>query len=269
VPDDDFVMQDDKPWVIGEFVWTGFDYLGEPTPYDESWPSRSSYFGMCDLAGIPKDRYFLYRSRWNTEKPTLHLLPHWNWESREGQTTPVFVYTNYESAELFLNGKSLGVQKKNKATPQNRYRLMWMDVKYEPGTLKVVAYDQNGKAVAEETKTTAGKPYRIVLDPDRKQITADGKDISFVTATVVDKDGNPCPTANNRLDFEIKGEGIFKAVCNGDATSLEMFDKPTMKLFSGKLVILVQSTRRKGSMLLKVKGKSLISGTVEISAQKQ
>lgn len=268
VPDDDFVMQDDKPWVIGEFVWTGFDYLGEPTPYDESWPSRSSYFGMCDLAGIPKDRYFLYRSRWNTEKPTLHLLPHWNWEGREGQTTPVFVYTNYESAELFLNGKSLGVQKKNKATPQNRYRLMWMDVKYEPGTLKVVAYDQNGKAVAEETKTTAGKPYRIVLDPDRKQITADGKDISFVTATVVDKDGNPCPTANNRLDFEIKGEGIFKAVCNGDATSLEMFDKPTMKLFSGKLVILVQSTRRKGNMVLKVKGKSLISGTVEISAQK-
>ena len=268
VPDDDFVMQDDKPWVIGEFVWTGFDYLGEPTPYDESWPSRSSYFGMCDLAGIPKDRYYLYRSRWNTEKPTLHLLPHWNWEGREGQTTPVFVYTNYESAELFLNGKSLGVQKKNNATPQNRYRLMWMDVKYEPGTLKVVAYDQNGKAVAEETKITSGKPYRVVLDPDRKQLTADGKDISFVTATVVDKDGNPCPTASNRLNFEVKGEGVFKAVCNGDATSLEMFDKPTMKLFSGKLVILVQSTRKQGNMMLKVKGKSLITGTVEIAAQK-
>lgn len=269
VPDDDFVMQDDKPWVIGEFVWTGFDYLGEPTPYDESWPSRSSYFGMCDLAGIPKDRYYLYRSRWNTEKPTLHLLPHWNWEGREGQTTPVFVYTNYESAELFLNGKSLGVQKKNKATPQNRYRLMWMDVKYEPGTLKVVAYDQNGKAVAEETKTTAGKPYRIVLDPDRKQIVADGKDISFVTATVVDQNGNPCPTTSERLNFEVKGEGKFKAVCNGDATSLEMFDQPTMKLFSGKLVILVQSTDKPGNMILKVKGKSLISGSVEIAALKQ
>lgn len=268
IPDDDFVMQDDKPWVIGEFVWTGFDYLGEPTPYDKSWPSRSSYFGICDLAGIPKDRYYLYRSRWNTEKPTLHLLPHWNWEGREGQTTPVFVYTNYESAELFLNGKSLGVQKKNNATPQNRYRLMWMDVKYEPGTLKVVAYDQNGKAVAEETKITAGKPHRIVLDPDSKQLTADGNDISFVTATVVDKNGNPCPTASNRLDFEVKGEGVFKAVCNGDATSLEMFNKPTMKLFSGKLVILLQSTGKAGNMVLKVKGKSLQSAAVEIKSQK-
>ena len=266
VPDDDFVMQDDKPWVIGEFVWTGFDYLGEPTPYDESWPSRSSYFGMCDLAGIPKDRYYLYRSRWNTEKPTLHLLPHWNWEGREGQTTPVFAYTNYESAELFLNGKSLGLQKKNNSTPQNRYRLMWMDVKYEPGTLKVVAYDKDGKAVAEETRVTAGKPYRIVLDPDRKQIIADGKDISFVTASVVDKNGNPCPTINERLNFEVAGEGKFKAVCNGDATSLEMFDKPTMKLFSGKLVILVQSTQKEGKMVLKVKGKSLKSAELAITS---
>ncbi|MFD2287972.1 DUF4982 domain-containing protein [Pedobacter petrophilus] len=268
VPDDDFVMQDDKPWVIGEFVWTGFDYLGEPTPYDESWPSRSSYFGMCDLAGIPKDRYYLYRSRWNTEKPTLHLLPHWNWEGREGQTTPVFAYTNYESAELFLNGKSLGVQKKSKDTPQNRYRLMWMDVKYEPGTLKVVAYDKAGKAVAEETKVTAGKPYRIVLDPDRKQIVADGKDISFVTASVVDKNGNPCPTTHERLNFEVTGEGKFKAVCNGDATSLEMFDQPTMKLFSGKLVILVQSTRKEGKMMLKVKGRSLKSAEVALTSGK-
>ena len=129
LPDDDFVLQDDKPWVIGEFVWTGFDYLGEPTPYDEHWPSRSSYFGISDLAGLPKDRFYLYRSRWNKEKPTLHLLPHWNWEGREGETTPVFVYTSYDSAELFLNGKSLGIRKKNKATPQDRYRLMWNGAK--------------------------------------------------------------------------------------------------------------------------------------------
>lgn len=264
LPDDDFVMQDDKPWVIGEFVWTGFDYLGEPTPYDISWPSRSSYFGISDLAGLPKDRYYLYRSRWNKEKPTLHLLPHWNWEGREGQTTPVFVYTNYESAELFLNGKSLGIRKKDQSSPQNRYRLMWMDVKYEPGTLKVVALDSNGKPVAEEQVVTAGKPHQIVLTADRKEITADGKDLSYVTVSVVDKNGNVCPTADNQLNFEVKGAGKFKAVCNGDATSLESFVKPTMKLFSGKLVVVVQADKKGGTAQLKVTGKSLKGGTLEV-----
>ncbi|HSM49071.1 MAG TPA: DUF4982 domain-containing protein, partial [Draconibacterium sp.] len=181
VPDDDFVLQDDKPWVIGEFVWTGFDYLGEPTPYDDFWPSRSSYFGICDLAGLPKDRYYLYRSRWNTTDETLHILPHWNWEGREGEITPVFVYTNFESAELFVNGKSHGIQKKNNETPQNRYRLMWMNVKYEPGTLKVVAFDKQGKPVAEKEIHTAGKPHRLEVIADKKTLTADGKDLSFVT----------------------------------------------------------------------------------------
>ncbi|MET0573608.1 MAG: DUF4982 domain-containing protein [Pedobacter agri] len=268
LPDDDFVMQDDKPWVIGEFVWTGFDYLGEPTPYDNSWPSRSSYFGISDLAGLPKDRYYLYRSRWNTTKPTLHLLPHWNWAGREGETTPVFAYTSYDQAELFLNGKSLGIRKKDKTTPQNRYRLMWMDVKYEPGTLKVVALDAQGKPVAEETLVTAGRPDRIILTPDRKAISADGKDLSYVTVSVVDKDGHPCPNANQSLNFEVKGAGKFKAVCNGDATSLESFEKPTMKLFSGKLVVLVESGKSAGKIQLKVEGKSLKSGVVEIAALK-
>lgn len=268
VPDDDFVMQDDKPWVIGEFVWTGFDYLGEPTPYDSSWPSRSSYFGISDLAGLPKDRYYLYRSRWNKAAPTLHLLPHWNWEGREEQTTPVFVYTSYDSAELFLNGKSLGVRKKDKSTPQNRYRLMWMDVKYEPGTLKVVAFDSNGKPVAEEKVTTAGKPSKIVLTPNRKEITADGKDLSFVTVSVVDQNGIPCPTATNTLNFEVKGAGTFKAVCNGDATSLESFVRPTMKLFSGKLVVVVQSNKKAGTIQLNVKGKELKSEGLEIVSLK-
>lgn len=268
LPDDDFVMQDDKPWVIGEFVWTGFDYLGEPTPYDNSWPSRSSYFGISDLAGLPKDRYYLYRSRWNTTKPTLHLLPHWNWAGREGEATPVFAYTSYDQAELFLNGKSLGIRKKDKTTPQNRYRLMWMDVKYEPGTLKVVALDAQGKPVAEETLVTAGRPDRIVLTPDRKAISADGKDLSYVTVSVVDKDGHPCPNANQSLNFEVKGAGKFKAVCNGDATSLESFEKPTMKLFSGKLVVLVESGKSAGKIQLKVEGKSLKSGVVEIAAVK-
>lgn len=266
VPDEDFVLQDDKPWVIGEFVWTGFDYLGEPTPYDESWPSRSSYFGINDLAGLPKDRFYLYRSRWNTEKETLHILPHWNWEGREGQTTPVFVYTNYDSAELFVNGKSMGIQKKNNTTPQNRYRLMWMDVKYEPGTVKVVAFDKDGKAVAEEEIHTAGKGYQIVLDADRKTIKADGKDLSYVTVSVVDKNGVPCPTLTNQLQFKVKGKGKYRAACNGDATSLEQFHLPTMKLFSGKLVVTVQSLKEAGNMELTVTGKGLKTATLSINS---
>jgi beta-galactosidase len=268
LPDDDFIMQDDKPWVIGEFVWTGFDYLGEPTPYDTSWPSRSSYFGISDLAGLPKDRYYLYKSRWNKTEPTLHILPHWNWEGREGQNTPVFVYTNYDSAELFLNGKSLGVQKKDKSTPQNRYRLMWMDVKYEPGTLKVVALDKDGKPVKEAEIKTAGQPDRIVLSADRKELKADGKDLSYVTVSLVDKDGNPCPTAADALTLEVKGAGSFKAVCNGDATSLESFVKPTMKLFSGKLVVIVESDKQGGAIELKVKSKSLKPGVMNLISSK-
>lgn len=268
IPEVDFVQQDDKHWVIGEFVWTGFDYLGEPTPYDTYWPSRSSYFGICDLAGLPKDRYYLYRSRWNKEKETLHMLPHWNWEGREGEITPVFVYTNYNSAELFVNGKSQGIQKKNNASMLNRYRLMWMDVKYEPGTVKVVAYDDNGKAVAEKVMVTAGKPYRIQLDADVKTIKADGVDLSYITATIVDKNGNPCHTATNSLQFDVKGNGTFKAVCNGDATSLEMFHLPQMKAFSGKLVFTLQSTLQPGKMDLIVSGKGLKSGKISISTQK-
>jgi beta-galactosidase len=262
LPEDDFILQDDKPWVIGEFVWTGFDYLGEPTPYDTKWPSRSSYFGINDLAGLPKDRYYLYRSRWNTTDQTLHMLPHWNWPGREGQTTPVFVYTSYESAELFINGKSQGVQKKNNATPQSRYRLMWMDVKYEPGTVKVVAFDKNGKPAAEKIMKTAGKPYKLKLEADRTTIDANGKDISFVTVSVVDKEGNLCPTAAVPLRFNVKGKGTFRAACNGDATSLELFHLPTMKTFSGKLVVLVESTKEAGNIELSVSGKGLKEGKV-------
>ncbi len=259
-------MQDDKPWVIGEFVWTGFDYLGEPTPYDEMWPSRSSYFGINDLAGLPKDRFYLYRSRWNTKEETLHILPHWNWEGREGEVTPVFVYTNYDSAEIFVNGKSMGIQKKNNSTPQNRYRLMWMDVKYEPGTLKVVAFDKEGKAVAEKTIKTAGRPFQLVLSPDKKTIKSDGKDLSYVEVSVVDKNGISCPTATNQLKFSVKGEGVFRAACNGDATSLEQFHLPTMKLFSGKLVVLVQSTIEVGEIELSVTGKGLKKGILKLNS---
>ncbi len=270
LPEDDFVLQDDKPWVIGEFVWTGFDYLGEPTPYDDKWPSRSSYFGINDLAGLPKDRYYLYRSRWNTNEPTLHILPHWNWAGRGGQTTPVFVYTSYESAELFINGKSMGVQKKQKDTSslQKRYRLMWMDVQYEPGTVKVVVFDKDGKPAAEKTMVTAGKPYKLLLEPDKTIISADGEDISFVTVSVVDRNGNLCATAAEQLSFSVKGAGVYRAACNGDATSLEQFHLPTMKTFSGKLVVLVQATKHSGNAELTITGKGLKPGKVVLQSKK-
>ncbi|RED23453.1 beta-galactosidase [Flavobacterium cutihirudinis] len=267
VPDEDFVLQDDKPWVIGEFVWTGFDYLGEPTPYDEKWPSRSSYFGISDLAGLPKDRFYLYRSRWNTKDKTLHILPHWNWKGREGEITPVFVYTNYDSAELFVNGKSMGVQKKNNSSPQNRYRLMWNDVKYEPGTVKVVAFDSDGKIAAESEIKTAGEAYKIVLEADRETIKADGEDISFVTVSVVDKNGIPCPTAVNELQFKVTGAATYRAACNGDATSLEIFHDNKMKLFSGKLVVLVKAIKTPGAIQLEVTGKGLQKGKINLKSE--
>ena len=264
IPEVDFAMQDDNPWVIGEFVWTGFDYLGEPTPYDNYWPSRSSYFGILDLAGLPKDRYYLYRSRWNTTDETLHILPHWNWQGREGEETPVFVYTNYDSAELFVNGVSQGVQSKSNKSILHRYRLMWMDVKYEPGTIKVVAFDESGNPVAEKEMVTAGEPHAIQLEADRTAIAADGEDISFVTASIVDIDGNPCPTASNQLNFTVTGNGSFRAACNGDATSLEMFHHPSMKAFNGKLVVLVQSGTEPGDITLTVTSEDLKTGTTSI-----
>jgi beta-galactosidase len=257
-------MEDTKPWVIGQFVWTGFDYLGEPTPYDNVWPSRSSYFGICDLAGLPKDRYYLYRSQWNKSEKTLHILPHWNWPGREGQVTPVFVYTNYESAELFVNGKSQGMQTKNNSTPQNRYRLMWMDVKYEPGTLKVIAYDKDGKPAAEQQIVTADKPYKLILEADRTSLKADGQDIAFVTVSAVDKNGHFCPLANEQLTFKVTGQGRFRAACNGDATSLEQFHLPTMKLFNGKLVVLVQAGTNAGDIQLSVKGEKLKESSLKL-----
>jgi len=267
IPDDEFIKQDDLGYVLGEFVWTGFDYLGEPTPYDEKWPSHSSYFGILDLAGLPKDRFYLYRSRWNTEKPTLHIVPHWTFPGREGQVTPVFAYTNYPSAELFVNGKSMGKQTKSKDSSMSRYRLMWNDVIYQPGNIKVVAYDKDGKSVAEETVKTAGKPHHIELVSDVKTLTADGKDLAYVTAKVVDKDGNLCPDASDQLAFEVSGEGSFKVVANGDAASLELFHIPSMKAFQGMLVVTVQSSEKAGMVNLKVTGKGLKAGILQISAK--
>jgi len=267
IPDDEFVKQDDLKYVIGEFVWTGFDYLGEPTPYDTKWPSHSSYFGIVDLAGMPKDRFYLYRSKWNTNQSTLHVLPHWTWPGREGQVTPVFCYTSYPSAELFINGKSMGKQQKSKADNLTRYRLMWKDVKYEPGTLKIVAYDSNGNAVAQQEVRTAGKPHHIELKADRTAIDADGKDISFITARVCDAAGNLCPDATNLLNFEVAGAGSFKAIANGDAANLQPFQKPTMNAFSGMLVGLVQSSEKAGSIQVKVLSKGLKAGIITLASK--
>ena len=266
-PDEEFVMQDDMPNVIGEFVWTGFDYLGEPTPYDEKWPSHSSMFGMLDLAGMPKDRFYLYRARWNTAQPTLHLLPHWTWPGREGQTTPVFAYTNYPAAELFVNGQSQGRQTKHASDqPQTRYRLMWNDVKYAPGSLKVVAYDAQGKAVAEETVRTAGAPHHIKLVADRNALAADGQDLAYVTARVEDVQGNLCPHATNQLLFRVAGAGRFRAAANGNATSLEPFHEPRMQAFQGMLVVVVQAGNQAGSIKLEVTGKGLQSASLKLTA---
>ena len=257
LPDDDWVWQDDKDWVIGEFVWTGYDYLGEPTPYDEYWPSRSSYFGICDLAGLPKDRYYLYRSRWNKDEHTIHLLPHWTWgKERKGKITPVYCYTDYPTAELFLNGKSQGKISKNPAERLDRYRLRWNDVKYQPGELKVVVFDEQGNKAGEKTLRTAGKPEKIQFDVwtqhDSPTLNADGEDMAFVTISLADAKGTFIPYASDQLSFEVTGDGSFEAVCNGDATSLESFKKPTMKLFSGQLVVIVRSSKNPGTIKLKV-----------------
>ena len=257
LPDDDWVWQDDKDWVIGEFVWTGYDYLGEPTPYDEYWPSRSSYFGICDLAGLPKDRYYLYRSRWNKHEHTIHLLPHWTWgKERKGKITPVYCYTDYPTAELFLNGKSQGKISKNPAERLDRYRLRWNGVKYQPGELKVVVYDEQGNKAGEKTLRTAGKPAKIQFNVwtqnDTPTLNADGEDMAFVTISLADAKGTFIPYASDQLSFEVTGDGSFEAVCNGDATSLESFKKPTMKLFSGQLVVIVRSSKTPGTIKLKV-----------------
>lgn len=268
LPDDDWKMQDDYNWVTGEFVWTGFDYLGEPTPYDKYWPSRSSYFGIVDLAGLPKDRFYLYRSHWNKNEHTIHLLPHWTWKGREEQVTPVYCYTDYPSAELFINGKSQGRITKNKDSRLDRYRLRWQNVKYEKGEIKVVVYDEQGNKAGEKTVKTAGKPAKLQLTADRSTIAADGCDLAFITVSLTDKNGTLCPDADNQLEFKVTGAATFNSVCNGDATSLEVFTEPTMKLFHGQLVVVVQASTAPGKATLTVKDKNTgIRATLPITVK--
>lgn len=266
-PDIDFYM-DEQPWVLGQFVWTGFDYLGEPSPYDtDAWPSHSSVFGIVDLASLPKDRYYLYRSHWNKEDATLHVLPHWNWKGREGQITPIFVYTSFPKAELFVNGKSQGIREKNDSTLQTRYRLMWNEIKYEPGEVKVVAYDNFGKKTDEKIVRTAGKPHHIVLTPNREVLEANGDDLAYITVQIADKDGNIVPTENRRVKFSVSGAGTFEATANGDPTSLLSFQNPEMDLFSGAATAIVRSSNDKGLLIFTASAKGIKPAKLTIRVQ--
>ena len=282
LPEDNFIYDEELPYMIGEFIWTGIDYLGEPTPYYVEWPSHSSYFGAVDLATLPKDRFYLYRSHWNKSEETLHILPHWTWNGREGEVTPIFVYTNHPTAEVFINGKSQGKQTKNLSIPlretenpesqktferQKRYRLMWLNTKYEPGSVKVVAYNDKGEAVAEKEIHTAGKPYQIKLTADRNYIKADGKDLAYITVEVVDKEGNVCPDVNDLVQFEVKGAGKFRASANGDATSLDLFHEPKMHLFNGKLMAIVQASEKTGEIIFKAKSQKIKGNQIKIQVK--
>lgn len=269
LPEQDFQLQDDYDWTLGQFVWTGFDYLGEPSPYDtDAWPSHSSYFGIIDLASLPKDRYWLYRSQWNEKDETLHLLPHWNWE--KGDTVPVFCYTSYPEAELFVNGKSYG--KLRHATAEEterlkngeviegvsampkvadfevpvwgsapmpellpRYRLMWFDVPYEKGEIEVVAYDAQGKVAAKKSIQTAGAPHHLEIEWANKE--ENPEELCYITVKVVDKKGRLCPNANHLILY--KGEG-FVATANGDAACLDSFVTPQMHAFAGQCTFIIK-----------------------------
>jgi len=255
IPDWDFHRMETDRYVAGEFVWTGFDYLGEPTPFTRE--ARSSYFGIVDLCGIPKDRFFLYRSHWRPDAVTVHILPHWNWPERLGKKVPVYVYTNGDSGELFLNGKSLGRRSKNTADAESqmldgnlppyyrvidRYRLRWEDVIYEPGELKAVAY-KDGRKIGAAVMRTAGGPARLRLTPDRAEIAADGDDLAYVLVEMADTDGNLCPLADNRVHFDVKGPATIAGIGNGNPLALDPFQDEYHPLFFGKAMLILRSRR--------------------------
>ena len=243
-------------FVGGQFIWTGFDYIGEPTPY--AYPARSSYFGIVDLAGFPKDTYYMYQSEW-TDKPVLHLFPHWNWI--EGQTIDMWCYYNQaDEVELFINGRSQGVRQK---ADSHQYHVMWRVV-FEPGEVKVVAR-KNGKAVREQTIRTAGAPHHLRLTTNRQSMPADGKSLAFVTVEVVDRDGNLCPRADNQVFFQLKGATIA-GVDNGCQTSLERFKADNRHAFNGKCLIVVRADRIAGPITLTAKAADLQSASLTLES---
>lgn len=265
--------QVDNPQAMGEFVWTGFDYLGEPTPYYSEWPSRSSYFGIVDMAGLPKNRYYLYQSVW-TDTPVLHILPHWNWEGYEGQNVPVHIYTNFDEVELFINGISQGRRSHaekltNPATAEEenrnqleRFRLMWDDTVYQPGEVTAVAY-KDGKEAMRKTVKTAGAPHSIRLSAYREQICADGEDVNYITAEIVDKDGNLCPKADDRIFFRTEGPAEVYATDAGDQRETETFLRSDKKGLNGMLVAVIRATEAAGTVKIIAEADGLIPETVE------
>jgi beta-galactosidase len=288
-PDLDFELLEKNPFVAGEYVWTGFDYLGEPTPFnvDETnalnfdneeqrrkameefqklggkSPSRSSYFGIIDLAGFPKDRYYIYQAHWRPDFPMAHILPHWNWPERVGQVTPVHVFTSGDEAELFLNGKSLGRKKKE----EFQYRIVWEDVVYQPGTLTVKTW-KNGKAWAEADRSTTGKASQLLVKADRPEIKADGKDLSYITITIADEKKRLVPGSMNRLKFKISGDAEIAGICNGDPTSLESMQGDTLPAFNGLCqVILRGKSGKPGKATLHVESEGLPAGKVTITTR--
>lgn len=249
---------ENAPWMAGEFVWTGFDYIGEPTPF--WWPSAISYFGIVDLCGFPKDRFYLYQSRWS-DKPMVHLLPHWNWDKNKfkGLKIPVYVYTNCESAELIVNGKSAGEKKMSES---GNLRLEW-EVPYVPGVIRVIGKN-NGKEVCRKEHQTAGAPYKIELTADRKELSADGEDLLYVTARIVDSRKNLCSTADNEVEFEIEGDGIIAATGNGNPVNHAFFNAKKCKAFNGMLLCIVKAGKNPSHLLLSATGKGLDGAEVDI-----
>ena len=290
-PDTEFEGQDKNPFVAGEYVWTGFDYLGEPTPYSTDTtnllnfaspaeqakmaqelknlgkikvPSRSSYFGIVDLCGFKKDRFYIYQARWRPDLPMAHILPHWNWAERAGEITPVHVYTSGDEAELFLNGKSLGRKKRG----EFQYRLRWDDVVYKPGELKVVAY-KNGRRWAENTVKTTGEAAQITMQADRANIKADGADLSYVTVRITDQNGLTVPRSKNRINFEISGAGEIIATDNGDAIDHESFQNKSRRAYNGMALVIIRSLKGKsGKITLRAVSGSLKSLPITISANR-
>ncbi|MDI9363862.1 MAG: beta-galactosidase GalB [Flavobacterium sp.] len=255
-----FATQDQHPYVAGEFVWTGWDYIGEPTPY---YSARSSYCGIIDLAGFKKDRFYQYQSRWKPNLKMAHILPHWSWPERLGQITPVHVFSAADEAELFVNNISVGRQKRGKY----EYRFHWDSVKYQPGELRVVTY-KNGKFWAANTVKTAGEPAKLQLESDRQVITADGEDLAFITLTVKDAKGAIAPRANNTIQFEITGAGEIVATDNGDPTDLVAFADKQRKAFNGLALAIVRTKEKvKGNITITAKSAGLTVATTTIQAK--
>jgi beta-galactosidase len=245
------------PFISGQFVWTGFDYIGEPTPY--GWPARSSYFGIVDLAGFPKDVYYMYQSEWRPDKTVLHLFPHWNWQ--DGQDVDLWAYyNNADEVELFVNGVSQGTRSKS----GDDLHVMWR-VKYQPGSIKAVSR-RNGEVVTEQQICTAGAPAAIRLTSDRTEIAADGSDLAYITVEIVDKDGNLCPWAENNVQFEVTGAGRNVGVDNGSPISMERFKADNRNAFYGKALLIVQSNGEVGPITIKATSAGLTDAVVVVSS---